>query len=206
MRFSKGTALLSVIIGGALFALGAFVFGWGLVIGAIAGAGAMVVSYPVFAPQKAMTPGEKLLSAPRKGLRPDIAAALEEGARDIARLENTSRALSDTGMRDGVREIVATARRIVGYIQDNPGKLPVARRFFNYYLSAAADICGKYASFIKNGMEREQLAVMTEKTRTALATLREAFDKQYGRLLENDVMDIEADIALLRNTLEMEEK
>ena len=48
------------------------------------------------------------------------------------------------------------------------------------------------------------MAEILAKTAQALPVLNDAFARQFTHLMEGELMDVEADLALLKSTLEME--
>lgn len=90
---------------------------------------------------------------------------------------------------------------IIDYIRENPAKIMSAKKFLSYYLDTAAKICRKYMEFNKTISTSDEAAEMYEHTDKGLALLVEGFEKQFAKLMEDDLLDIETDIAVLENTI-----
>ena len=54
------------------------------------------------------------------------------------------------------------------------------------------------------GLTEGQTQGLTENMKRAAAALTEAFQKQLGKMVENEVTDMEADVAVLEQVMRME--
>ena len=98
-----------------------------------------------------------------------------------------------------------TGKRILAYLEENPDKINLARRFFTYYLDTAASLLERYVDFQDTGLHSGEVAEILQKTGEALPVLNDAFEKQFTNLMRGELLDTEVDIELLKNTLKMEE-
>ncbi|HIX60087.1 MAG TPA: 5-bromo-4-chloroindolyl phosphate hydrolysis family protein, partial [Candidatus Blautia gallistercoris] len=110
----------------------------------------------------------------------------------------------DTAVKQNAEVLFGTGTRILSYLQENPDKIKLARRFFNYYLDMAAKLLSRYIKFQNTGVKSPEVLEILEKTAKALPVLNTAFEKQFTHLMEGELLDVEADIELLKSTLEME--
>ena len=88
--------------------------------------------------------------------------------------------------------------------EEQPGKIMEARRYIDYYQDTASSLLEKYVKLQETGLgsgEAERLKVQTTQ---ALLTLNRAFEGQFEKLMGNELMDMEAEIRLLKQTMEME--
>ena len=88
--------------------------------------------------------------------------------------------------------------------EENPDKIKLARRFFTYYLDTAAKLLTRYVDFQETELHSGEVADILQKTAEALPVLNSAFEKQFAHLMQGELLDIEADIELLKSTLKME--
>lgn len=54
------------------------------------------------------------------------------------------------------------------------------------------------------GLSESQTQVLTESMKRAAAALTDAFQKQLGKMVENEVTDMETDVAVLEQMMRME--
>lgn len=104
------------------------------------------------------------------------------------------------------RKDFESIRRSMGRIRDgkHPEKIPAARRFIDYYQDTASALLAKYVELESAGLTEGQTQGLTENMKRAAAALTEAFQKQLGKMVENEVTDMEADVAVLEQVMRME--
>jgi 5-bromo-4-chloroindolyl phosphate hydrolysis protein len=71
-------------------------------------------------------------------------------------------------------------------------------------LDSTINILNKYVELSAQDIEDEDIKKSLAKAETMLQTIRDAFEKQLGRLLSNDAMDLDAELATLEQTIKME--
>ena len=62
----------------------------------------------------------------------------------------------------------------------------------------------RYVEFQNTGLRSGEVTEILVRTGEALPVLNRAFERQFTRLMEGELMDVEADIELLKSTLKME--
>ena len=60
------------------------------------------------------------------------------------------------------------------------------------------------SSSARENVEDDDIRKSLAKVETMLQTIRDAFEKQLGRLLSDDAMDLDAELATLEQTIKME--
>lgn len=133
-----------------------------------------------------------------------LKALMNEGLEDLNTIRRGATTSKETAIRDNANQLYQTGVRIYEYLNENPDKIPVARRFLTYYLDTAAGIVDKYLKLEKTGVVNQNILALSRQTEQALLTLDEAFQKQFTNLVTNEVIDIETDIQLLEQTLKLE--
>ena len=68
----------------------------------------------------------------------------------------------------------------------------------------ASALLAKYVELESAGLTEGQTQGLTENMKRAAAALTEAFQKQLGKMVENEVTDMEADVAVLEQVMRME--
>ncbi len=89
---------------------------------------------------------------------------------------------------------------ITEYLKNYPQKITISRRFLNYYLDTASKISKNYVDFETKSL-RQNREHIKEETKKALIMLETAFDKEFYKLVENDLVDFEADIKVLEESM-----
>lgn len=134
----------------------------------------------------------------------ELKRLFEEARQDLETLRKVGRTAPDAEVRSHATHLFETGQKIFTYLKDHPEKIPSSRQFFTYYLDAAAEILAKYQKIQASGIGGQEAIQATDQAKRALNVLDKAFSKQFSRLLEGDLMDIENDIKVLEQTLTME--
>ena len=127
-----------------------------------------------------------------------------EAKDDVVAIGNAGKKVSNETIKQQSAQLYDTSNRILDYLEKNPNSISDARRFLNYYLNTARDILEKYLAFQKTDIKTDEIQKVTASTERAMTILNQAFNTQFTHLMENDIMDIEADIKLLETNLKME--
>ena len=90
------------------------------------------------------------------------------------------------------------------YLEENPGKIPQARQFIDYYQDAASQLLEKYVDLQNTDLNTEDTRRLKVQTEEAIRTLNEAFENQFQKLMSEELLDMEAELQLLRQTMKME--
>ena len=133
-----------------------------------------------------------------------IQEMLEEARADLKEMDRAIRAITDASVRREAESLYAVGTRILAYLEEEPGKIKLARRFLTYYLDTAAKLLTRYVDFQDTGLHSEEVTEILRKTAEAIPVLRKAFERQFTHLMQGELMDVEADIELLKSTLKME--
>jgi 5-bromo-4-chloroindolyl phosphate hydrolysis protein len=133
-----------------------------------------------------------------------IGTALREGGEKITELKSLSRRISSDSIRSKFDGVVAAAESILDDLKKNPKDIRAARQFLNYYLDATIKIVSRYADLSEKRLASADIQESLRKVESMLDTVKAAFEKQHARLLEDDVMDLDAEMSLLKQTIQME--
>ncbi|WP_072524531.1 5-bromo-4-chloroindolyl phosphate hydrolysis family protein [Clostridium sp. Marseille-P3244] len=129
---------------------------------------------------------------------------LTEAGSDYARMQKAVQQIREQPLLDECRNLMETASGILKYLTDNPEKIPAARRYIDYYQETAANVLEHYVELKKTGLSTRETEKVLRNTRESIATLKSAFDLQFEKLMQNELMDMEADLNLLKQTLKSE--
>lgn len=132
----------------------------------------------------------------------EIQQMLELGEKKTGEIARAAQSVKDPEFVSGVNAIVATSHDILAYLAKNPARVKRARKFLSYYLETTLFIVTGFAE-VESSNDPEIVASRA-KSKQILGTIQQAFDKQLAVLLRNDVMDIDAEIDVLRSTLKAE--
>ena len=134
----------------------------------------------------------------------ELKKLLDDAKIDLADMARAIREIQYPAVQKDAGTLHQTGQGILNYLQENPDKIKLARRFFTYYLDTAARLLNRYVEFQNTGLRSGEVTEILVRTGEALPVLNRAFERQFTRLMEGELMDVEADIELLKSTLKME--
>lgn len=97
-----------------------------------------------------------------------------------------------------------TAKNILAYLEKHPEKIRSARQFIDYYQETASSLLQKYIELQETELGTEDVMRLKGNTIKAIGTLNTAFEKQFQKLMYSEMLDMEAEIRLLEQTVKME--
>lgn len=133
-----------------------------------------------------------------------VREALETGKRFVERIRAANDFLTEpeiSGKLDTTEMIVT---RIFERIGESPEQLPQARKFIQYYLPLTEKLVDAYKGFDERGIETESIKKSKKEIKNTLDTINQAFCRLYENLFEDEVIDVNSDISLLRTMLAQE--
>ena len=134
----------------------------------------------------------------------EIQKLLDDAQADLGDIDQAVKAIADPAVQQDAQALYAPGTGLIAYSNENPDKIKLARRFFTYYLDTAAKLLARYVDFQNTGLHSEEVTEILCKTAESLPVLNKAFEKQFTHLMQGELLDVEADIELLKSTLKME--
>jgi hypothetical protein len=148
-----------------------------------------------------LPPPGRLLAAPvRVGRDRGLHKALAEAERRVLAIEKAAMRIGNRELEQRLQRIAGQGRAVLELIAARPEERFRARKFLNVYLEGAERVAGRYARThrVARGQELEQ------SFRNVLVEIEQVFATQLERLSEQDVADLDVQIAVLRRQLERE--
>jgi len=147
--------------------------------------------------------GAKGVSADSGISAEEVQAALAEARGRLGAIEEAGKRLTGSAayeLRQKIRDVMAAAAKVLHLIEEDPRDLRRARKFLNVYLDSAKTVTENYAA----SAEKSHSPEMEAKYRAVLDDLKKTCDEQYVKLLENDTLDLDAQIEVLKTRLTRE--
>lgn len=133
-----------------------------------------------------------------------LKAAIQEGYRKLSEIRSLGKRVQKASMTSRIEDIEGIIGKILAKIEKDPVGIRQAHQFLGYYLDSTINILGKYVELSAQDVEDDDIKKSLAKVEAMLQTIRDAFEKQLGRLLSNDAMDLDAEIATLEQTIKTE--
>ena len=107
-------------------------------------------------------------------------------------------------VKSKVRDICVTVENIMVNFEKDPKDIKAAKNFLNYYLDATIGLVEKYKDLSSRNVKSDNIQATLAKAENLINIIRESFNKQYLKLLEDDVMNLDVEIQVLEKTLKSE--
>jgi len=130
----------------------------------------------------------------------EASVMLEEASKRVDGLDRAAAAIRDGEITTRLRRISELARAILSDLAQDPRDLRRARKFLNVYLDSAQRVSQAYARTHAQASNTE----LEDRFRNVLVTIERVFGEQQQKLLENDVLDLDVQIEVLKTQLERE--
>lgn len=134
-----------------------------------------------------------------------VESVVGDGYQKMDELRSYVKTVRSPAVSAQVAHICEVGDKIFNYIQQNPGKVRGARRFFSYYLGTACNILARYTVIERQGLDSEDIRQSLQKAEHTLRLLSDAVEHQLENLVQNDVFDLESEIAALESTIKSED-
>jgi 5-bromo-4-chloroindolyl phosphate hydrolysis protein len=189
-------AIVAIIVGSFfLLALGTF-WVWA-VLAAAAGYGLTLLIIPGL-------PRREADQLPPGLTKETVAQAIAEAEAAVDRLRVMSRRVGDPGVRMKALKACATAGKIVDELRRDPKNILGARQFLSYYLDATGRIVTRYVEITARKSSGPSVQAALDRVEPTLETIDQAFERQLESLLNDDVLDLDAEMSLLQKTAKMD--
>lgn len=133
-----------------------------------------------------------------------VQQTLKEATAKVDAIEALSLRVTKSEVRAKIDTLITIARGILDDIRKDPKDIKRARQFLNYYLDATSRILSRYTDLTERGIGSGDARMALGKVESLLLTLESAFEKQRASLAQDDVLDLDSEIAVLEKTLDIE--
>ena len=142
--------------------------------------------------------------AAEKELDPAVAQAVREGQEYIRMI----RSANDRLPGEEISAKLDKLERVIGLIyirlQKKPEKYVSMKRFTDYYLPTTMKLVEAYCEFDENQMDTEKILKSKDEIEQTLDSICVAFERMLDSLYEDDLIDLNADIQVLKTLLAQE--
>ena len=198
-RQNLGAVFSAAAAGGAFLTM-LFGLGWPFLIDVPVAAGIYAGLYLVTKPKRSI--GGRDIDFIENG--EELELKLNEAKEDYESILESIRKIGNPEVKNEAQKLSETSAAIIKYLESNPPKIRQARQFIDYYQDTASKLLQKYIDLENSNIETEAICRLKNNTKTALATLNEAFCGQFEKLMRGELTDMQAQLELLEKTVKME--
>lgn len=127
--------------------------------------------------------------------------AVSRNERILRQIRADNDLIADVEVSAKIDRIEDLTRKIFAILDERPEKEAQLYNFMNYYLPTTLKALESYARLEAQGIETAAIKEAKQKINQALDELADGYEKQLDRLFEDDVVDITADIDVMRKML-----
>ena len=128
--------------------------------------------------------------------------AVSRNDRILRQIRADNDLIADQEVSAKIDRIEDLTRKIFAILDERPEKEAQLYNFMNYYLPTTLKALESYARLEAQGVETAAIRVAKQKINHALDELADGYEKQLDKLFEDDVVDITADIDVMRKMLQ----
>lgn len=133
------------------------------------------------------------------------ALRMAEFAKSADALVDKARALPGE-LQGHIRGIRSATDDILTCMREDPSDVLPGDKFLSRYLKAAHSVVDEYVRLAPQSSAHEHIANALERSRDVLARLEQAFEHEHAQLLQNDTMNLTAELNVLDKLLKMDGK
>ncbi len=120
---------------------------------------------------------------------------------DYRAIETARRTIGDIELSNNLAAMQQVSGKLLRYLEKHPDRIPLARKFIDYYQDRAAHLAAKYAELEETGINTAEIADMKERTKIALSQMNDAYAEQFTAVLNDRLLDMDAELKVLSQTL-----
>lgn len=136
------------------------------------------------------------------------AAAVEQMKQDgmeyLHKIRMVNDALPEQEISEKLDKLENICRKIFSYVEQHPNKLPQIRKLMCYYLPTTLKLVESYEQLESHRISTASIEESKVEIHSALDNINLAFENLFDKLLQNDLMDLSADISVLETMLAQE--
>ena len=192
------SGFLSGAVSSAVFLVFLLAFRGGLLVSAAVGVVSYVIcTFLIFRKKEVLMVADGVT-------KEDVGEILAEGAQKLDALRAAAQNISDRDVRAKLENIVSVASSIYADIQKDPRNIRQARRFISYYMETTGYIVKRYIEISANRDFLTAGDAALGRISGSLDSLYALFTKLKGRLMEDDLLDLDTEIKVLEQTIKSE--
>ncbi|MCP4137470.1 MAG: hypothetical protein GY754_41265 [bacterium] len=134
----------------------------------------------------------------------EAAKVADAGIKRLQGIRNQTQKIQKHDVALKIQDICKVGVEIFNDIRDNPDDLKKAKQFINYYMETTEKIVTQYVELSNKKDITPEIKKTLGKVEDLLDTVKKTFDKQMANLLEDDLLDLDVEIKVLKSTMEMD--
>lgn len=151
-----------------------------------------------FQKRKAQEEAEAARRAGETEEETQLRLVLEKGLESVAEIRKANDLLPGEHISSQLDQLETLVGKIFKRVSEKPSLLPDIRKFMDYYLPTTLKLVHVYTDFEQKNIDIHQVKKARNEIETTLDTIIEAFKQLLSELYQDTVMDVNADISVLK--------
>ena len=131
-------------------------------------------------------------------------SAISQWNQYVQRLKQLKDDVNNDQITDIIDHIETISRQVLEFVKAHPKHTGKLVKFMEYYFPTTIKLLENYVSFSQKSVISENVKEMLEKISQGLAGIEKAFEQLLSNLYADKVMDMDAEVALLEQTMAIE--
>jgi 5-bromo-4-chloroindolyl phosphate hydrolysis protein len=129
---------------------------------------------------------------------------LESGSKKLKIMKGYLTQVNNAEVKEKIRQIGDVVEKIFDDLKKDPKDVKAAREFLNYYLDTTINIINRYIDISNRNIQTAKIKETLTRVEGLLDTIKQAFEKQLAKLLNDDLLDLDTEIKVLEQTMKVE--
>lgn len=194
VKFSIAVAILLVL---------KLVFLWGLFTSVLLGLVGYIVAGFVL-PSFEKSPDDFTVPADAGISASEAKRVINESTNKVKEIRAMTMKVRNNQVAEEIRDICKSAMDIIDNFKKDPKDIKKAKQFINYYLDSTVKIVTRYVELSETKNITPEIEKSLKKVEGILQTIRESFEKQLEKLLQDDLLDLDVEVEVLERTMRLE--
>ena len=129
---------------------------------------------------------------------------IKDGMKKLSEIRQQSIHIKKNVVAFKIKDICKVGVEIFDVLKKNPNDARRAKQFINYYLDATVNIVKKYVELSRRKDQTEEVRNSLSEVENTLDSIKETYEKQLANLYEDDLLDLNTEISLLKRTMKLQ--
>ncbi|HPB81116.1 MAG TPA: 5-bromo-4-chloroindolyl phosphate hydrolysis family protein [Spirochaetota bacterium] len=129
---------------------------------------------------------------------------ISESTSKVKEIRAMTMKVRNNQVAEEIRDICKSAMDIIENFKKDPKDIKKAKQFINYYLDSTVKIVTRYVELSETKNITPEIDKSLKKVEGILQTIRESFERQLEKLLQDDLLDLDVEVEVLERTMRLE--
>lgn len=130
--------------------------------------------------------------------------ALSKARTDYATIREGIPHIPDRTMAAQLNRLQLISGKMLEYLSSHQQRIPAASRFIDYYQDRTATLVQQYLTLQETGMQTEAAERLLQDMRKTFQGFAIAYEQEFAKVLNHEVMDMEAELKVARQVMQGE--